>query len=89
MPEPCVTTTSTTDEADESVPDPAQIAARRVGELFAGKWLIERVLGSGGMATVYAATHTNNQRSVALKVLHPEFTASGDIKKRFLREGFI
>ncbi|HEY2515425.1 MAG TPA: serine/threonine-protein kinase [Polyangiaceae bacterium] len=77
------------DSSPDSSPDPAEIAARRVGQLFAGKWRIERVLGSGGMATVYAATHINNQRTVALKVLHPEFTASGDIKKRFLREGFI
>jgi serine/threonine protein kinase len=81
--------TSITDEHDESGPDEAEVAARRVGEVFAGKWRIERVLGAGGMATVYAATHTNNQRAVALKVLHPEFTASGDMKKRFLREGFI
>ncbi len=81
--------TSTTDEARHSSPDPAEVAARRVGQLFAGKWQIERVIGSGGMATVYAATHTNNQRAVALKVLHAEFSASGDIKKRFLREGFI
>jgi hypothetical protein len=77
------------DDSHESSPDPAEVAARRVGEVFAGKWRIERVLGSGGMATVYGATHTNNNRAVALKVLHPEFTASGDMKKRFLREGFI
>jgi serine/threonine protein kinase len=81
--------TSISDEPDDSAPDPAEVAARRVGEVFAGKWKIERVLGAGGMATVYAATHTNNQRVVALKVLHPELTASGEMKKRFLREGFI
>jgi eukaryotic-like serine/threonine-protein kinase len=81
--------TSTTDELDDSSPDPMEVASRRIGELFAGKWKIESVLGSGGMATVYAAVHTNNRRAVALKVLHREFTASGDMKKRFLREGFI
>jgi hypothetical protein len=82
--------TPTTDVPDdESFPDPEEVAARRVGQVFAGKWLIERVLGAGGMATVYAATHTNNQRAVALKILHAELSVSGDFKKRFLREGFI
>ena len=77
------------DEDLDSAPDPAEVAARRIGQVFAEKWRIERILGAGGMATVYAATHINNQRAVALKVLHAEFSASGDIKKRFLREGFI
>ncbi|MGO8998661.1 MAG: serine/threonine-protein kinase [Polyangiaceae bacterium] len=76
-------------DPEDSSPDPTEVAARRIGEVFADKWRIERVLGSGGMATVYAAVHTNNQRTVALKVLHTELTASGDVKKRFLREGFI
>jgi eukaryotic-like serine/threonine-protein kinase len=82
--------TSTTDELDDdSSPDPVEVASRRIGQLIAGKWRIESLLGSGGMASVYAATHANNRRVAALKVLHREFTASGEMKKRFLREGFI
>ncbi len=39
----------------------------RIGQMIAGKWKIDERLGSGGMATVYAATHRNGMRS-ALKL---------------------
>jgi len=43
----------------------------RVGQTFCdGKYRIERVLGIGGMASVYAAVHRNGHR-VAMKLLHP------------------
>ena len=41
----------------------------RVGTTIKGKWRIDALLGSGGMAAVYAATHRNGQRA-ALKILH-------------------
>ncbi|HVY44466.1 MAG TPA: serine/threonine-protein kinase, partial [Minicystis sp.] len=59
----------------------------RVGTEIKGKWKIERVLGIGGMAAVFAATHRNGKR-VALKVLHPEVSAVPDLRARFLREGY-
>jgi eukaryotic-like serine/threonine-protein kinase len=43
----------------------------RVGTVLNGKWRLDGVLGIGGMATVYAATH-RNQKRVAIKMLHPE-----------------
>jgi formylglycine-generating enzyme required for sulfatase activity/dienelactone hydrolase len=50
-----------------------------------GSYTIERELGRGGMATVFLAHDIKHDRSVALKVLHPELAAAlgGD---RFLRE---
>ena len=50
-----------------------------------GTYTIERELGRGGMATVFLAHDIKHDRSVALKVLHPELAAAlgGD---RFLRE---
>ncbi|MFC9995268.1 bifunctional serine/threonine-protein kinase/ABC transporter substrate-binding protein [Nocardia sp. NPDC127526] len=57
----------------------------RPGEVFAD-YLIERPLGSGGMAEVYLARHPRLPRQVALKLLSSEFYADPDIRARFERE---
>ncbi|MFN2565917.1 MAG: protein kinase [Gemmatimonadaceae bacterium] len=54
-------------------------------EALAGRYLIERELGHGGMATVYLAHDVRHRRSVALKVLHAPL-ASAVGAERFLRE---
>lgn len=64
----------------------AERARARVGQTLCGKYRIERVLGVGGMAFVYVATHRNGRR-VAIKMLHPELSIRADIRKRFLLEG--
>src|SRR6266550_5101701 len=53
--------------------------------LFAERYRIERVVGRGGMATVYAAEDIKHHRRVALKILHREFRAALG-GERFLRE---
>ena len=50
-----------------------------------GRYLIERELGHGGMATVYLARDLKHDRLVAVKVLHPELSATLGTD-RFLRE---
>ena len=40
--------------------------------VLAGRYHLIREIGHGGMATVYLADDLKHQRSVALKVLHPE-----------------
>ena len=65
-----------------------QRAQGRVGTTLKSKYHIDRVLGAGGMAVVYAATHRNKKR-VAIKMLHPELSIHGDSKQRFLREGYV
>ncbi len=40
------------------------------------------------MAVVYAATHRNAKR-FAIKMLHPELSLNEDVRKRFLREGYV
>lgn len=61
---------------------------QRVGTVVRGKYRLERLLGIGGMASVFEATHRNGSRA-ALKVLHPEFARLGGVRARFLREGYV
>ncbi len=62
-------------------------ALSRVGTVLEDKWRLDKLLGVGGMAAVYAATH-RNQKRVAVKLLHPELAGDGEIRTRFLREGY-
>ena len=57
----------------------------RVRKALAATYAIERVLGEGGMATVYLATDLKHRRQVAVKVMRPELAATLGAE-RFLRE---
>ena len=65
-----------------------ELAERRVGATLREKYRIERVLGVGGMATVYLGVHRNGHR-VAVKILHPELAAIPGQRDRFVREGYV
>src|ERR1019366_6987415 len=70
------------------VDDPVMTrAAARVGMVLQDKWTLDTLLGVGGMAAVYAATHRNGKR-VAVKVLHAEMGRDAEVKQRFLQEGY-
>ena len=56
------------------------------GEVIAGKYRIERVLGAGGMGVVFAAWHMPLNQRVALKFLNSEACSQPDAVARFLRE---
>src|ERR1700760_4922495 len=58
----------------------------REGDVLAGKFRIERVLGRGGMGVVVAATHIQLEERVALKFLLPEALGNGEAVARFARE---
>jgi serine/threonine-protein kinase len=58
----------------------------RVGDLLAGKYAVERLLGEGGMAFVFVARHVELDERVAIKVLRAEVAQNPDSVKRFLRE---
>lgn len=60
----------------------------RVGSVIKGKWTVDSLLGVGGMAAVYAASHRNGQRA-ALKILHADFAREKVICERFLREAYV
>ncbi|MBX3191683.1 MAG: serine/threonine protein kinase [Labilithrix sp.] len=56
------------------------------GQTVAGKYLLGRQLGAGGMCIVYEAQHLALQQAVALKVLKPELANDADCVARFERE---
>jgi eukaryotic-like serine/threonine-protein kinase len=63
-----------------------QLAGVQVGEVLAGKYRVERVLGVGGMGVVVAAYHMDLETRVALKLLLPEMLRAPGAVARFLRE---
>jgi eukaryotic-like serine/threonine-protein kinase len=56
------------------------------GDVIAGKYRIERVLGRGGMGVVVAATHLRLDEKVAIKFLLPGALGNADALGRFDRE---
>ncbi|WP_437670282.1 serine/threonine-protein kinase [Sorangium sp. So ce131] len=63
-------------------------AQARVGTVLSGAWRLDALVGLGGMAAVYAATHRSGARA-AIKLLHPERAADKIDRARFLREKAI
>ncbi|MEZ4227168.1 MAG: protein kinase [Polyangiaceae bacterium] len=68
--------------------DLADRARGRLGRVLREKWTLDELLGLGGMAAVYSATHRNGNR-VAIKILEPEAATVKDVRTRFLREGYL
>src|SRR5437764_15250682 len=62
------------------------ILPRVVGELIAGRYELEELVGSGGMSSVYRAHDKLLERTVALKILQEQFTRDDDYVERFRRE---
>ena len=63
-------------------------AAQRVGSNVKGKWHLDALLGLGGMAAVYAATHRNGQRA-ALKIMHLDLAREPPVVDQFIREAYV
>ncbi len=57
-----------------------------MNKMLSGRYRINGVIGTGGMAVVYRATDEKKQREVAVKVLRPEYEADGDFVRRFAHE---
>ncbi|MBX3185942.1 MAG: serine/threonine protein kinase [Labilithrix sp.] len=69
--------------------DVAYASARdRLGRTLCGKYHLEEVLGVGGTAVVFKATHRNGNK-VAVKMLHDHLGRSKEVGRRFLREGYL
>src|SRR5450755_1323577 len=60
-------------------------AIARIGTIV-DKYTIVRILGRGGMGTVYEARHSRLARRVAIKFLLPDFAANREVLRRFENE---
>ena len=54
-----------------------------------GKYIVTDLLGSGGMAEVYAGVHPDLGRKVAIKVILPQFATESTFEARFRREARV
>jgi hypothetical protein len=53
-----------------------------LGAVLGGRYRLERILGYGGMSTIFAATDGKLGRAVAVKVLRPEATRACPLADR-------
>src|SRR4051794_20921633 len=58
----------------------------RVGTTLGGRYVIEEVIGEGGMATVYRARHKLVDRPYAVKIMNPGLSRDPVVRERFRRE---
>src|SRR5690242_14544939 len=65
---------------------PVREAIVKPGEIVEGRYRILRLLGEGGMGSVFLAEHALIKRRVAIKILHPELAADADVIERFMNE---
>jgi serine/threonine-protein kinase len=56
------------------------------GELIDNRYLLQRILASGGMATIYAGLDTRLDRPVAVKIMHPHLANDEAFVGRFIKE---
>ena len=61
-------------------------ASIKVGTVVNGRYHVERMIGRGGMGTVYSVRHVNTGEELALKVLHPALAENDTAVERFRTE---
>ena len=64
----------------------ARTLPRKLEGTQIGRYAINRLIGEGGMASVYRAVDLDNRRDVAIKILKPQYQADRDVLARFERE---
>jgi eukaryotic-like serine/threonine-protein kinase len=75
-----------TGEPPPSKPSPLQVSP---GTVLKNTYRVDAELGSGGMGTVYRATHLGLDKTMAVKVLSPRAVSTPDSLARFEREAKV
>jgi serine/threonine protein kinase len=65
---------------------PAPLPDPLLGQILENRYRIDRVLGTGGMGSVYLAEHTITRERYAIKVMHRQLAADQAALRRFERE---
>jgi serine/threonine-protein kinase len=60
-----------------------------VGQTIAGKYRLNRLLGTGGMASVWSATNVFTEREFAIKFMLPQVARTPEAARRFLLEAKV
>ena len=84
----CLLTTALSGDSDSHLADNESLTTFAAGTML-GSFRIVRVLGRGGMATVYEARDDRLERAIALKVLPPEFLHDARFAERFEQEARV
>jgi serine/threonine-protein kinase len=58
----------------------------RIGRVLAGKYKIQRLLGTGSMGAVFQGSHIDIGKRVAIKLMNPEYADTPELVARFRRE---
>jgi serine/threonine-protein kinase len=69
-----------------AAPPAEQAWAPRAGDVISGQYVIQRLIGKGGMGAVVAAQQVPNGGHVAIKFLHPRLAGDARATERFFRE---
>jgi eukaryotic-like serine/threonine-protein kinase len=72
-------------QPSNSAPPPPRVDPY-VGKTIDGRYVVDRVLGEGGMGVVYAGRHKVIDKRVAIKVLRGEMATDQELLERFLQE---
>src|SRR5579872_5437362 len=67
-------------------PDPLDAFTRLIGTTLDGRYVLEDIIGMGGMGVVFRAQQTSVHRPVAVKMLHAALAGSPAFYERFRRE---
>lgn len=59
---------------------------KKIGKVLENRYILEELIGIGGMSSVYKALDSNNNTEVAIKILNDEYLYNSDIQERFASE---